>query len=349
MTVTIRKGSDPFKKFWWVILLAFGAIGGWVCLPLMDSSASSAPAFSGAGLRTPEQSLDSTVNPNGAPGSAVDLSMEGANRKQRRDDQDVASALYQAPPASPEASAAGSPILPGKGSASYADALKAVSRKKADVAGWGGDKPQKGFNPPKVKTGGLSGLGSGGGGSGANVSAGTSPFGTAVAKTGLTATHGLGEGSADAKSGAPVMSSLRAAQAQGAAALAQKGADASRSVAGRIFDGGSAGTPITADQGQSQEGAYASMDAAAPMSLKPNDTSIDVNQQSPVPAYQAPMDTSQQMKERLVLMLAGVLAGGLIGGVAGQMVMMGTMMASATMGYSQNSGSNVTAQTQGVH
>ena len=47
-------------------------------------------------------------------------------------------------------------------------------------------------------------------------------------------------------------------------------------------------------------------------------------------------------------MMAGALVGGLVGGTAGQMISMAMMMY-ATMGRSQNSGSNVTGQTTSAH
>ena len=344
MTVTVRKGNDPFKKYWWVILLAFGAIGCWVCLPMMDTSIGSGSAVREHGLKSENQSLDSMNNPSGAPGSAVDLSMDGATRKKKLEDPSI-SHLYEPPPeaAAPVGAAApGAPIAPGSASASFADALREVSR-KSDAKGWGGATPQKGFTPPKANFSGLSGFGSAGsGGSGASVSAGA--FGTAVAKTAFATTRGLsGTDESQGSKGTPVMDSLKAAKSQGQAANIAKSADLARSLSGARFDGSGGGSAISGDGAQSVGGSYSGLDAV-PANLKPNDEDANAFKQEIVPAAVAPMDTSDEQKRQLVIALAGALIGGMIGGTAGNLIGMAIMM-SATMGRSQNSGSNVSGQT----
>ena len=124
MAITIRRDSDPFRKYWWVILLAFGLIGGWVCLPLIDyQSGSGAPALE-SGLKSADQSLDAINNPNGAPGFATNLSMDSGAYAKKNLEGPVTSSLYQPPP---EAAAAGAPLAASD--SNLANALKDVSKK----------------------------------------------------------------------------------------------------------------------------------------------------------------------------------------------------------------------------
>jgi len=310
-------------------------------MPLMDTATGSAGLE--RGLKPADQSLDSLANPNGAPGQAVDLSMEGTYRKKKAEDQ-MTSSLYQP---LPETAAPGAPLAAGAApaSASFAAALKEIS-KKTDASGWGGAAPQKGFTPPKGNFSGLSGFGGGGGGgSGAALSLGA--FGTAVAKTGVTTTRGLGplDSGQGAKGGAPAMSSLKAAQAQGLAAAMQRSGDASAALARASFDGSRGGSAISGGQGESLGGSYANLDAV-PMNLKPNNPELNKFNYQPVPAVVAAMDTSAEQKRALVMAVAGALIGGLIGGPAGNAISMAVMMAAVTQGRSVNSGSNVAGQTQ---
>jgi hypothetical protein len=167
-----------------------------------------------------------------------------------------------------------------------------------------------------------------------------------VAQTAMVATHGLGNlDSQLAKSGATTMNALKAADAAGKAALTTRSADMARAASGTTFDGRGAGSAIGGG-GRAAEDSYAGLDGV-PMNLgTPNDTSINTMKEDPVPAFQAPMDTSQQQKMQLVMMLAGVLIGGMVGGVAGQAISMGMMMYAMTQGRSQNSGSNVSGQVK---
>jgi len=38
MAMNVKRGADPFKKYWWLILVGFGLVGLWVCAPVMDTS-----------------------------------------------------------------------------------------------------------------------------------------------------------------------------------------------------------------------------------------------------------------------------------------------------------------------
>jgi hypothetical protein len=317
--ISIKKGNDPFKKYWWAILLAFAGIGLWVCLPLMDTSVGSV-SVARHGLGTENQSLDSMANPNGAPGSAYDLSMDGTSPKKKTDGE-LTSSLYQAPPEDTSGAAApGAPLTAGAGTAaSFAQALKDVS-KKSDASGWGGAKAQAGFTAPKGNFSSLSGLGGSSAGSGASSGGGSQNlFGQNVAKTAMTSTRGLGSGDSGAagQGGKPVMNSLNAAKSQGLAALSQKSMDAGRATAGGIFDGSRAGNAITGGQGTALGGSYSGLDAA-PANLKINDPNANVNKQEPVPAkFAANADTSDQMKQAIIMMVVSAVVGGVVTGIVG--------------------------------
>jgi hypothetical protein len=306
--VMIKKGNDPFKKYWWVILFGFAGVGAWICLPLMDTSVGSG-SVRAHGLKAEPQSLDSMTNPSGAAGAAYDLSMDGAAGKKRAESEPTSS-LYQAPPeAQTGAAAPGAPVA----AASFADALKEVSQKTAASSSWGGATPQKGFTPPKGNFSALSGLSSGGGGSGASWSPGVSQnlFGSNVAKTALVAAHGLGAGDGASSPGAkPIMGALKAAASQGQSAVVSKSADASRAASGMSFDGSHGGAAIGGGSPSAAAGgSFANLDAV-PANLKPKDPDLDPKI-GPVPGAPVP-DTNQkqQMMQAIMMMLITAVVGG---------------------------------------
>lgn len=319
--MNIRKDADPFKKYWWVLLLIFGATGGWVCLPLLDFGGASAGGGQGSrGLKAADQSLDSLANPQGAPGQALDLSMEGAYRKKAQAEGSQTSSLYQPPP-EPAASAPKASAL-----ANLADALKAVSQ-RSDPTGWGGAAHEKGFNAPRANFSGLSGFGGGsGGGSGASLS--LDSFGTAKPDVGMATTRGLGPLDLGAKSqgGArPVMGALQSAQSRSLAAVAHHSGDAASSLAGSAFDGSRGGTAISGPSAQ-QGGAYANLDAV-PMNLKANKQDLSTNKSTPPPGLVQTPNTSNEMIKMMLMSLVSVAIGGLNLGIAGQMISTVMMMA----------------------
>ncbi|MDD5628467.1 MAG: hypothetical protein PHU21_05350 [Elusimicrobia bacterium] len=318
----IKKDNDPFKKYWWAILLGFAGVGAWVCMPLMDTSTGSVSVRS-RGLKTDNQSLDNMSNPSGAPGSAYDLSMDGAGGKKKGDGESTSS-LYQAPPeAETGAVAPGAPLTgSAPGPASFANALKEVSRKTSASASWGNAKPQVAFTPPKGNFSSLSGLGGGGGG-GTGASAGPASmgaFGTGVSKTGMTTTRGLSGGEAGSSQGAkPIMGSLKGAAAQGQAALTTPSADAARAMSGASFDGSRGGSAIGGEKGASAGGgAYAGFDAM-PANLKANDPEANEYKYEAVPAKYAAetQDEGEQMKKAIMMMVISAVVGGVVTGVVG--------------------------------
>ena len=114
-------------------------------LPALEQGTGSVQ-YSATAKPAEEQGLDSLANPQGAPGSVIDLSMDGTGGYKKKSEGDAASSLYQAP----EVAAPGAPITAIQSASpnTLASALKDVS-KKADAGGWGGAKVQKAFNAPK--------------------------------------------------------------------------------------------------------------------------------------------------------------------------------------------------------
>ncbi|MBI5240658.1 MAG: hypothetical protein HY926_09310 [Elusimicrobia bacterium] len=313
-TISIKKNNDPFKRYWWVILLGFAGVGAWICMPLMDTPIG-AGSVSARSLKSSDQSLDAQHGM--APGSAyTDLSMDGAYGRKKDGSAEPASSLYQ-PPAE-AGSGAAAPGAPLTASASFADALKAVSR-KTDASGWGGAAPQKGFTPPKGNFSALSGTGGGASGSGANWSGsgpGMGAFGTKVAQTEMGKTRGLGAGGSDSGGGKPAMSALKGSASMGQNALMSKSADAARGMAGANFDGSRGGSAIGDGKAQGLGGSYSGLDAV-PGNLKANDPNANVNLQETVPAeYAAEAESSEeQMRKAIMMMVVSAVVSGVIGGV----------------------------------
>ena len=323
-SVKIASGSDPFKKYWWVILVAFAGIGGWICLPAMDSgTGGSSIAPQESGLQTTEQSLDSAQNPAGAQGSALDLTM-GASHK--RKDEAAMSSLYQAPEEKKIAAATPAPADAPK----FADALKDISRAsaakasaKADASGWG-EKAQRGFTAPKAAFGGLSGLGGGSGSGASSSSSGGGLAGSAVggfggknANTGVSFAKGLkdtGSGS-EASGSKAIMKSLEAARGASVGAAVQQSNDAAKGMSSASFDGGGKGGSIGgggAAQGASA-GLYGKLDSA-PSNLKVNDPNLNNKkiEAPPTPIAAPATDPNAQMKQMVMQMLMSVVMAGIM-------------------------------------
>jgi hypothetical protein len=317
ISVTIARHSDPFKKYWWVILLAFAGIGGWLCMPYMDGGIGSGrvSAPQEGSLRGP-QSLDAVSNPSGAQGGPVDLSMAGSRGK--KTDGSMTSSLYQAPPEEPK------PAPPAAAPTTLADALRDVSRKSAsaDSSGWGGQTPQKGFTAPKANFGSMSGFsGSSGSGASASSHAGGSVtgFGAQKAETGVTFAQGLrgdaGEGPAGAKGKA--MGALQGASNAAMAANKQLSNDAARAGAATSFDGSGGGSTIGGSGMTAATGAgvYAKLDSA-PINLKANSPNLDQRKVEPPAATKADAtDPNDQMRQQMLQMVMMMAIAGIMGGI----------------------------------
>lgn len=370
--IKIQRGSDPFKKYWWVLLVVFGGGGLGVCLPGLsggDGAGGSAGAAAAGdeGLRTVDgssASLDPVNNPSGAPGGAINLSMEGAGRKSGlgADGGGLMSSLYEAPQdqtsesaAAASGAAAGTAsatAAPGGGKRALADALRDISRKKsasADASGWGGQKAQRGFTAPKGNFGGLSGLGGGSSASGARLNAGGGAAGggfgsSAEQRVGVSTARGLkddglGDGSTQVRS----FNNLKAVnRAMNNAARGDMGS--ALAFSGRAFDGGGAGGRISMTAGQAADSVGASL-TAAPMNLKVNDPDANSFKFEPVPMTEAPNMGDQQARMKQMMMMAVVM--GVIGLATGggAMAMAGpVMMMMMQQGQQQQAQSQQNAQ-----
>ncbi|MDE2489303.1 MAG: hypothetical protein KGM24_00540 [Elusimicrobia bacterium] len=330
-TVSVGAAADPYKKYWGAILGGFVLTGLWLCLPMMEPQIGSthvdAASRASAGG---DGSLDAAPIPsNGAPGAPIDLSKDAASAPSGG--VDATSMLYTAPAGGEPLLRDGAPVGASGGSsasANLAQQLKKVGRSD----GWGGQAPQRGFAMPNLSGGGgLSGLGSVSGGSGATASAGSGggggAFGTGNAVVGRGTTVGLTTG-ADEKAAAGGLSALKSAAAQAQLAAARSSGDSSVNALSHIFDGGKKSQSKIGLNG-SAGGAYAAMDEAAPINLKQltNPETDQKKYKAPPPAAPAPSSSNNnQMAQQMAMMIGGVLIGGLIPGAGGQMVMMMAMM-----------------------
>src|SRR5579883_244063 len=280
MALKIARGSDPFKKYWWAILLIFALAGAWVCLPLMGGTGSGSVASGEAGLHPADQSLDAVKNPDGAPGHVVDLSMDGSG-PYKKFSGPITDALYQSPAdASAQANAA---VASAKSSGgTLADALKDIARARASSRGGsaGSASVAMPFNAAHASFGSMSGLGGGSSGSSAGASYGgsagggttsMSAFGAASPHVGVDYTQGLSAGKGQA-AGAGAKNALQAAAA-GAVEAAQTGhLDAAAGRISRSFDGGGAGGLVNGP-GQSQGGVGINGGTVADLKASVNDYS----------------------------------------------------------------------------
>lgn len=322
MTINVRRDNDPFKKYWWIILVGFAMVAAWICMPLMDSGIGEGSVSKGEdGLKGSVQNLDSVDNPNGAPGSPTDMSMEGGSYRRKKSSGGMTSSLYQAPPetAAPGAPAALASVEAPAASANLADALKGVSKKVDDASGWGGVKAQKGFEAPKGRFGGLSGLGSSGGGGSGGFMAASSGFGAATPNTGVTTTRGLPSSSERPKprvGGNQGMAALQSAAAGAGAAAMAKSADAAAGGVGRSFDGNKSGASLS--DTTSKGGVYGALDTtAAPINLKANPADLSKREIKAPPAKKAenPDGKAAAEDEDMSKMVMKMLIQAVIGGI----------------------------------
>jgi len=316
-TITVVRGADPFKKYWWLILLLFAGVGAWICIPLMGASTGSGSvAVPQEGGLKGAQSLDA-IQGGDAPGGALGMpSAAGAAAKTA----DPAPALYQ-PPADEKAASASTAGVSAPGH-SLADALTAAAHKihakaSADPRGWG-ETPQKAFTPPKGNFGALSGFSgssaSGAGGSFGGGAVGLTGFGASKANTGIAFTKGLqGHQLPDAPKGR-AMDALHNAADAGAAAAHQASGDAARASGGMSFDGSRAGgSSVGGDMMATGAGGYGALDAA-PINLKPNDAALQTwkVEPKPPPVPMPKTDPNAEMKQMMLMMLMQVAVGGLM-------------------------------------
>jgi hypothetical protein len=318
--MTVGAADDPYKKYWWGILAGFIVTGAWLCLPIMETPVGSVHVDTRAkagGDAAAEQSLDSADNPSGAPGGALDLSMDGAKRKSKSGDaDDMTSMLYSAPVEPGAAAAAGKPL----GDASAASASSSLAQqlkdagKKADASGWN-EKAQRGFSSPHLAGASLPGFGSTSGGAGASAGGGNGAFGTHNASVGFESAKGLRDDGAPE----PGLQALRAAAGKSGPNLAGS-AEGLKSSSGRTFDGSRGKGGAAADIGTGAMQQANALYDAAPANLKANDPKIDQKKLPDPPAAPTPQSAQSNSGQQMAMMIGMAIVGGMVGGVAGQMI-----------------------------
>lgn len=314
---SVSDADDPFKKYWWVILLGLIFTALWLMAPMMGEKAVGSGAIS---TSTPKADVNVEQSVGDEAGSGTYLSMDGTGHK-RKEDTLFGSSLYEAPPEEKTAAAAtaGTAALGSASGSTLADALKKVGESSG---GWA-EKAQKGFNAPKLGGSSMSGMGAASGRRAGSAS-GSSAFGSSNANIGFANTSGLSGGGSDdaAAPNSKGVSALKAASAQALLAASSKSNDDARSSMSKAFDGAKGGNKIGGG-GASLAGGYAALDAA-PANLKLDDPKLNDKKMEAPPATgadvgQSKMDDSELGKQIAMQVAAGVL-GGVIGGPMGSVV-----------------------------
>jgi hypothetical protein len=308
---TVSDADDPFKKYWWAILLGIGFTALWLLTPMLGEKSVGSTVVDTGRPKT-DAGVEQSLGPDAAAGGAMSMDGTGSRRKE---DGPLGSSLYQAPPE--EAVAATNTPAPG---ATLADALKKVS----DGDGGWDEKAQKGFSAPKLSGGSLSGMGAASGGRAGSASGGTGAFGSRNANVGYANTQGLSSGGANAPaaSNSKGMAALKAATAQSLAAAGNSSNDGARSSLSRAFDGAKSAGKIGGD-GAALSGNYAALDSA-PVNLKVsehklNDKKFEAPPAAAADAGASAMDASAMGKE-IAMQVAGAVLGQAIGGPVGGIV-----------------------------
>lgn len=315
----VSDADDPFKKYWWAILMGIVFTALWLLTPMLGEKSVGSTAIDTAKPKIEEnveQSLASDA------GDGINLSMEGTGHK-RKEDGVLGSSLYQPAPedaAATAAATAGSAALGSASGSAAGGTLAGALKKVSESSGGWGEKAQKGFNLPKLAGGSLSGMGAASGGRAGSAS-GSSAFGSSNANIGFAGTKGL-SGNADLESGpaSKGMAALKAASAQAQAAASKKSLDDARGSMSGVFDGAKGGSKIGG--GASAMGAaYAALDAA-PANLKEADPKLNEKKIEPpsgADVAQSDMGDSELAKQ-IAMQMAGAVLGAVIGGPVGPIV-----------------------------
>ena len=314
----VSAADDPFKKYWWAILMGIVFTAIWLLTPMLGEKSVGSTKFEPSKPKSDgnvEQSLAADA------GGGFNLSMDGTGKK-RKEDGLLGSGLFLAPdapvPAAGAAGLAGLSGLPsgasGAGSSTLADALKKVGESDG---GWG-EKAQKAFSAPKLSGGSpLSGMGAASGGRAGSSSGGA--FGTSNARIDFAGARGLsGDGGPDLiVAGASGVAALRAASDQARRAAANMSNDGSRSSSGLAFDGGRGGSKIGGNLGAGA-GVYAAFDAA-PANLKVSDPKDVKKIEGPPPSGDLGSSdmSGNDVAKQIAMQMAGMVIGAVIGGPVG--------------------------------
>ncbi|MBI5244649.1 MAG: hypothetical protein HY922_13355 [Elusimicrobia bacterium] len=327
------------KNNWWLIIVLLVGVGFWLNTPLMHQTGSDSVRLPGVEKEAGEQSLrslDAAENPQGAPGSSLNVGMPGRGAYARRDSEPQGvSSLFQGPGAAAGASLTGeesaSPAA-GRGTGdSLAAALKRVSdsaSKSSSRGGWGNQAVHTGFSAPRANFGQLPSR-SGGGSSSASAAAVNKPFGLGGnpglvesrapdlkdAKVSSRLGQGGGNQNLDAlKSMEKASASALLGNTERAANIAQKSFDAagaqSKSLAGMPNTGG-------VGMGEGED---------VPTNLKAADYSkLDKKEITPPPIASSsavkPKDNNAQMMMMMMMMMMGGMLGPSFSAMAPAMMM----------------------------
>ncbi len=319
MTFKIAKNSDPFKKYWWVLLLIFSALGVWISYPSYQSGQIANGGAFGRSLMTVRQSLNSLNgtldqapgSPIGAASSGLAADEQGPYKKENIAPED---GLFPHP-----ASAAGaaSGALANRGGAghgrTFADSLAAIAgtAKGSQAAG----APAIPVEDPSLNgsfsdnsgsgSGGDSGASFFGGAPSQNPGSGAGPFGEGQTKTGLEAASNFG---ASAGLGSSAMDALKAAAQNGMQAAAQTSNAGAVSGLSRSFDASRASGQIGGGgQGNAGVGIGGS---GTPLIFKPNPATLGMKQITPpTPSSAASQQNNmgQMMMQMLMMSLPMML------------------------------------------
>lgn len=371
----IGRGENQLKKHGWVMIAAVVLIGAWLSLSTMPSTGADEVAH-GPATEQSLFSLDSSANPNGAPGSLADLARAASDEEGGAGEaagytahprSTQGSSLWSAPEGySMAGSASGSPISEdlakdledaakdGPNSSKYAAAMaKVANQTKAPDNSWGAKSARSGFKKPKLNAGKVGLSRSRGGGSRTKASLKiTKAFGLG-GKTGLkpgTASFSPGRISSGGRIAKRAVQNnrslegLRGARKRGLDSL--KGGDEVAASGGRkTFDasGSSGGTALQ----QLGTSAGITMGAGTPTNLK--ETSASINQKKievpEVKGEEAKDDGSEAskkyMKQQMMMMIAMMAISGIMGPITGGI---GSAIA-AGMGFGGPSGGGPSGMT----
>ncbi|MEK7389215.1 MAG: hypothetical protein AAB036_05925, partial [Elusimicrobiota bacterium] len=228
---TVSDADDPYKKYWWAILLGFAGTTVWLLSPMLGERPIGSTRV-GAAATAPgadvEQSLSSAQGTAGAEASLA------AQSSAKSAEAQGGSSLYQGAPGDSAGSdqTAAATDAPGAAAAekSLADELKKVSE-----GGWG-EKPRRGFSAPKLSGGAMSGLSSAVGGRAQSASS-VGAFGVRNAQVGVSAAPSISETRESAASGAKGLASLKSVAVSARLAAGTASGDAAANSLNRAFDG----------------------------------------------------------------------------------------------------------------
>ncbi len=314
----VTQADDPFKKYWWVILIGFGVTGMWLLMPMMGEK-----AIGSESVNRVEPKIDDNAEQTFAPDdSGPNLTMDAIARK-KKDDGLMGSSLFQPLPDEEGAGLDETKAAATAGSASVGGGnLSNALKKVADGnGGWGDKQAQRGFNSPKLSGSSLSGMGSAGGGRAGSAGGGSGAFGSKNANVGFGTTKSLTDGPEEKGAASKGMAALRSAAAQAQQGLGSRSNDQASSSLRAAFDGSKGGNAIQGGGAAIAGGTYEALDSA-PVNLKLSDPKLNEKKLEPPPGAdvgQSDMDNSQFAKQ-LAMQMVGIVIGGAIGGPAGGMV-----------------------------